>query len=284
MRKTVWIAGLVVAVAAGGAVAETIVFREGLNGYSGTDDMYLLRAHNGEVIGTGTTLRNNGGRDFIEVYTYRNAGDWYAHRHGLIRFRDLFGDGANQVPADAANNAIISAALRLNVSYKAVAGNSVLWVWQMVGDWTEGSGNGSAPEDGASCYAYRAYDSGGNHQYWGNETSAAKGPRNDVDLIRPVFGSQEMYQASPIPGAGNWLEIDVTPTAQRWQEGTLVNSGFFLEHNPPRAQIEGLDFRSSEYAADPTLRPELVIEYVPEPATMGLLLAGGLLTALRRRK
>jgi hypothetical protein len=42
-------------------------------------------------------------------------------------------------------------------------------------------------------------------------------------------------------------------------------------------------FWGSEYTDDTSLRPILTIEYIPEPATLGLLLTGGLGFVLRRR-
>ena len=155
---------------------------------------------------------------------------------------------------------------------------------RLAGDWVEGTGNGSAALDGTSCYAYREYDSGGSYEYWGTSTGPEPGPRNDIDLIRPIPGTTDQMYRNAIPGAGQWLEIDVTPTVQAWQEGSLLNNGFFLETSSANP-TGGVDFHSSEYAADASLRPMLVVEYaMPEPGTLLLVLAGGLLPLCRRRR
>ena len=48
------------------------------------------------------------------------------------------------------------------------------------------------------------------------------------------------------------------------------------------AGFTGAQFRSNEWS-DVSVRPQLVIEYVPEPATIGLLVLGGAALIRRRR-
>jgi hypothetical protein len=96
---------------------------------------------------------------------------------------------------------------------------------------------------------------------------------------------------SYIPASFGWMTWDVTDLVKEWLGGT-DNCGVLIkdydESWDPFASDAGdaykYRFHSREYSADPTLQPYLNITYVPEPATIGLLAAGGLLTILRRRR
>ena len=89
-----------------------------------------------------------------------------------------------------------------------------------------------------------------------------------------------------VAGTGVWVPCDMTEMVQRW-EGL---DGFAQEPNYG-VQVDEVDqyvggrYRLSEYAADQTLRPMLVVEFeglIPEPAGLGLI--GLALMTLRRRR
>jgi hypothetical protein len=80
-----------------------------------------------------------------------------------------------------------------------------------------------------------------------------------------------------------WINWDATGLVKAYAGGQYTNVGWLL-----KASYEGEAgasrlgyFHSKEYVADPLLWPKLVVNVVPEPATLWLLALTGL--ALRRR-
>lgn len=78
--------------------------------------------------------------------------------------------------------------------------------------------------------------------------------------------------------AGDWLEFDVTGIVENWLIDGDSNYGFKVE----AGAYKQYGIASSENETS-TYHPELVIDYVPEPASMSLLALGGL-TLLGKRK
>lgn len=201
-------------------ITETLTFRQGLDGYVGTSDTYLDNTDPNNAHGSEATIVNGG-----------NSG-----RLGLVRFDDIFGGGANQVPL-VPSLTIDSATLFLN----AVAGNAgTTNVESVQGAWDESSTRSGV-------------------------INALT--RTDIGDFFPNIGQNS---------------IDVTAVVQDWADGTLANDGFaFFRSGPPDQE-----FASSEYTADPTLRPtlEVTFTYIPEPGAAGLLGLGCALIGVRRRR
>lgn len=276
MRKQSIVLLLVVALATtmlvGSVPAATITFQDGLNGYAGTRDTYV----SGFLAGSHEENYGNGELTALGIpdgTTYRMS--------ALIRFEDMFGSGANQIPA--AGMTIQSATMELYARrvYK------VSWYWMgaklMLTPWVEGSSVGT-PEEGASCGEARRYradgDYAGNPQdAWGTDGlprpgADPMGPQAGVDYV-DTFGP-----ASTIPVDPGWMQFDVTAELQSWYDGSADNWGLYVMCARSGA---GAIYRSSEYTDDVTERPKLTIQYIPEPATMALLGLGGLLLRRKRR-
>jgi hypothetical protein len=116
--------------------------------------------------------------------------------------------------------------------------------------WTEGTGNGTASNDGATWPKYEGV----------NNWSTAGGD----------FNSSSPPSANALNSIGGWVNFNVSGLTQNWVSGTITNNGAFIKKS-----VEGLvndykTFYSSDYTNDPTLRPKLVIEYVPAPGSMTL--------------
>lgn len=246
------------------ASAEVVTLQQGLNGYAGCEDTFLS--------GKDATQReyNYGGGGGICTGGWLTAGDG-DKRQALIRFNEMFGDGSNQIPAGAE---IVSAELRLYAETALNNYNEYLRLYPMVGDWVEGNSSW-AVETGASCGDFRKYSTTpSGDDYWGTDGTPQLGPKSGVDyltsLYSDVFGPKTPNQ---------WVVWDITEFVQNWQDGTMVNNGVYT-HNP--GNYLRANYYSSEYEGDTSLRPMLVVEYVPEPATM-MLLCLGVITLRRRR-
>jgi hypothetical protein len=80
--------------------------------------------------------------------------------------------------------------------------------------------------------------------------------------------------------AAVWREWDVTSLVQGWVNGANTNFGMVIFRNPNQGPWPYL--RSRNHGTVDT-RPQLVVQAVPEPATM-IALAGGVAVLLRRRR
>ncbi|MEW6252765.1 MAG: DNRLRE domain-containing protein [Planctomycetota bacterium] len=80
-----------------------------------------------------------------------------------------------------------------------------------------------------------------------------------------------------------WVDWDVTDLVKAQIAGNFPNLGWVLKANyEGSAGASRLGyFRSREYAANPTLQPKLVVQLVPEPASLALIPLA--LVGLRRR-
>ena len=267
-----------VLVFAGAAMANTLVLQQGQNGYNGCEDTYLR----GVSYGHDYSDNNYGGATVLYTGANVNFTAFGQSAQALIRFNDLFGDGVNQIPA----NAVITNATLKMYTYTTSTRQYALRWYQMQRDWVEGSSSGT-PEAGASCATYRQYPtttSGGD--LWGTDGvastrlgplgSAVNPPTNDADY----YDYRDPIRVETLPPAtADWMDWDITGFMNRWQNGTMPNEGLYSFSMDGYLSI---NLCSSEYA-NASLRPKLEIEYtVPEPMSLSLLALGSL--ALLRRK
>ncbi|MHC4995741.1 MAG: LamG-like jellyroll fold domain-containing protein, partial [Planctomycetota bacterium] len=121
-------------------------------------------------------------------------------------------------------------------------------------DWVEGDSNGVI-EPGASTFNSRTHPA----QPWAGAPGANT---PGVDYIDDLLASRQWSDQTPL---GEPFDLLITDPSfiQGWLDGSLANTGFLL-HVPTQALPAGVEnnitFHSSE-AVDPTLRPELIIEY-----------------------
>lgn len=187
------------------------LFQQGIAGYGGTLDKELRSSGDDS---------SNGQNDLISVDG--DDGPGTAPNHALIRFEDIIGAEAGQLPPGAS---IESAKLVLDVVNPGSGFNvhEVLIPWDESSTWT-GFGAGVQP--------------------------------NSVEAEAIPIDSFGANNSSSNVDIGE-LEIDVTDTIRDYLAGARINHGWALLPFP--AGTNGIDFHTSEFA-DPSVRPALVID------------------------
>lgn len=216
--------------------AQTTVFRNGMNGYSGTVSKSIradLSAPNADRLGVDFSITNPGDQE-----------------QSLLKFQDLFGNSAGQIPADAQ---ILEAKLVFHTIGSNASGDGGT-LHRMTANW-----DGSATWDTAL---------GGD------------GVTLGVDALTgtsAVFGDPATLEPNVRYGV---TMADVTADVKAWLAGGTNEGWAFLPH------LNGGDgwFFLNEAFSDPLLRPSLEVTWapVPEPASI-LALGAGLLALARKR-
>jgi hypothetical protein len=173
----------------------------------------------------------------------------------VLRFGEIFGVAAHQIPA---GSVITSATLTL---YEINEGNAF--------------------EVRASLVEWDATTT-----TWNSFGSGSDGASNVSDASSAfVLVPDGAPQGDKVPEA---LSIDITPFVADWSSGALSNFGLVLRTDLDSTVglpvTNGVDFLGNEHP-DISLRPELEVTFVPEPAALALLLgAAAALAALYRRR
>jgi hypothetical protein len=116
------------------------------------------------------------------------------------------------------------------------------------------------------------YNMGGDssNAFWG---SACDSPWSESAITwndRPsAAGPSYLYS---YPSGTGWMAIDITGIVQGWLNGTRPHYGMYFTNHTTSHDNDYLNTRSSDYTADSTLRPKLVLEYYGaaiEEATWG---------------
>lgn len=200
-------------------------------------------------LGLDTSIRGNqpdwnlGGDTTLDAGDIGGA-DWGTLR-SILKF-DLSG-----IPATATVN---SATLSLYQWYQEDASPLTIDVHYLTGNWTEGTGAGSATGDGATWLTTNGADD------WTD-------PGGDYDST--------VSASSDAPGAVNtWVDWDLTALTQSWADGSITNNGLLLKQDAEYpAGSDAKSFYSSEFATDAALRPKLTIEWTGDDVT-GPVIAG----------
>ncbi len=153
----------------------TLTFREGLDEYAYTKDTYLSELYPDTSFGDDPEM----------ICDQPTMGE-----HTLLRFENIFGNSANQIPA---GSEIIFATLRL---YQTDTGNVEVYLHRMLQEWTE-------------------------QDTW-NEWSDGIQP-NNVEACM----SADAFVPATVSGPSIFLSIDVTASLTAWSSGT-ANYGWVL--------------------------------------------------------
>ena len=253
------------------ARADTAVFKQGAPApivggpYAGADDAMLV------INGVGNQDQNFGARANFEVGEFPLQSN--ALRHTLMRF-DVTALAGQYASVDAVT-------LRLfPISVDTLAPDSVnaFRVAPANAAWVEGTGVGvtgsDPPDTGESTWAQRVQGS----QNWAGSAGASTA---GTDYAVTAIGSTP-FSAATGTGVANPFDIVLTPaqlaaTFADWTAGN--NSGLFLRVSAESDR--SITFHSAE-AADPAVRPELIVTYTPVPEPCGVVALAAVAGVLRR--
>ncbi|WP_425398632.1 DNRLRE domain-containing protein [Aeoliella sp.] len=216
-----------VAVASDQSSAVTLTYREGLNGYAGTQDTWFSERTNGETDG------------FPEGNFIRSAQWASANQQSLLKFDGIFG-GLGVPLGSSIDNAMLTLTIPSDITYADGEANAV---HQMLVDWEETDAYGAT-------------------QWVGGATQGID--RDGVEAATIAVADSTSFAVGGVIPAGTTLTYDVTPIVQSWSNGA-GNHGFLLQ-SLGLAAGNGLFMASSEYAGE-AQRPTLDISFQSDTAT-----------------
>lgn len=131
-----------------------------------------------------------------------------------------------------------------------------LWVAACIGAHAQPAFALSDDEAGPTCVHYTTMG----HMAWSRKGGDWIDERGDLHGTRP-------FDSQALPGGRErvWVEWDVTALVRAWQNGRVPNTGLLLREvasNP-----KGVASFHSREAADPTVRPQLLLQWVNQPRT-----------------
>jgi hypothetical protein len=210
--------------------SQAFAFQNGLNGYSGTEDTQIRQLTPTTTAGTATNI----GVDSDEGTTLDQV------RQSLVKFSDVIGSGAGQVPAD---RDVVSATLTIflnDVSNVNAAGSGIR-VHRLTAGWTEATANWNnlgSVNDGVVIT---------------DPTGAAK----TLDALAVADDQQGGATGGANIGPGI-VEFDVTDSLRAQLNGA-ANHGWALLPFAPGG-TNGVFFDSSEATAAGSIRPRLEVK------------------------
>jgi hypothetical protein len=199
-----------------------------IRGQAGSQDTFIANQS--------YALRNFGGSSFLAVGSTSNNDT----ARGLIRW-DL-----SSIPA---GSVIVDATMSL-YSYNDPSDRQItIGAHRMLRPWIEGTLNNQNRQ--LNSPSSSAWTESGSGLSWGSPGASSPTDRDPSALTASTSG-----------GVG-WYSWDLTSAVQKWLDGDWTNHGILL-----KSLNEGINnlkyFYPSEYATE-SLRPELVVEYVPVP-------------------
>ena len=124
-----------------------------------------------------------------------------------------------------------------------------LGVYYFTGAWTEGTGNGTASGDGAT---------------WNTSNGSSSWLSAGGDFNWSSAGT-----ATAPNSTAAWVDFQVAGLVQNWVNGTVINNGTVIRKTTENAGLTDYkSFYASDYSTVTSLRPKLVVEYVPVPGSI----------------
>lgn len=174
------------------------------------------------------------------------AGDFNSSFWGSMRSVVSF--DLSQIPEGSTIN---SATFSLYQLAQVDNSTPTLDVHYLTRDWTEGTGVLNNTGDGAT---WSTHDGVNPWSDPGGDYSAAA----SASAVAPDSNA-------------SWVDWDVTSLAQAWVDGSIPNNGLLVKEDMENPWTWDMKiYASSDYGTDPSLRPKLVIDYVPAPGTISM--------------
>lgn len=254
--RSTFLSGTAVALAASSVLADTatVSFQNGANGYTGTISKLVSNENpTATNLGTGTTL----GVDGLNPDNPTNAGingvAGSPDTQALLRFDDIFGSTASQIPAGAT---VLSASLRLTTqSFTTSPSAESGGPWGVAGLLQAFD----IPNTNYNSFVKNASDPIG---YGGNigpsfTTGTATRPLAGIGATRVSVGN---------------TTVDVTPLVRDWASGVTPNYGFAVQAGVV-GTTDGWIFRSGSHGTQSS-HPVLSVTYTTDPVSVTHLQQG----------
>ncbi len=221
------------------------------------DVIVLPAMHDNTIYEDGNNISNGSGESFFSGKTSIET-----LRRGLISF------DVSSIPSGAT---ITSVTLTLHCTRSASLANPVS-LHPALSSWGEGAsvalgegGSGTAATTGDATWQYRYYP--------------------DVAWATPggEFGPLSATTQVTAEGAYDWSTATMVTDVQSWLDSPSTNYGWVVRGN--EEDIQTAKRFASRENSDSSLRPVLVVEYVPVPAPGGCLaVVSGVLGCVHRRR
>jgi hypothetical protein len=252
----------VLASPAGAITTSSVTIRQGLNGYSGEttalfrSDRLLAKDLNGNStpVRNGDTVGQTGTQLFADGYNANDSGDDQI----FMRFANLFGSGANQIPANAF---IIDASLTLTTgtSTNSQSGGP-FGIAPVLVPWTTSS-------------TYNTLKPTGSVENGVNVATGVIGRSvasyDDTNVLNVLGPGHTTGLQSQATNPSNYrYSASVAPILQKWQSGSITNNGFTIHtsYGTAAPTTDGWQVKTGTNgtAAD---RPTLNVTYTTAPVT-----------------
>ena len=239
------LAAIIFATGAPPAHADTAVtFQNGVDSYSGEFER-RINSVEGSTVGAGGS---SGSNLSIDGYKPTTTSAYSPDQPVLMRFDNIFGSGAGQIPAGAF---IIDATLQLSSHSNASA------------DSPGPIGIAGLLQSFSSTTVYNAFDASGGAAE--TATGGNRGPwfANNKSL-RPIAGFGKVGQATVTTfESATTYTARMTPLVRAWQSGGVTNNGFALQTGFT-GTTDAWTIRTSAYATVAS-RPKLSVTYTTDP-------------------
>jgi PKD repeat protein len=236
-----------------GGGTQTLVLRQGLNGYNGSEDNLMMDIRANENYGAGVDLQiGRHGTEPTPLITTISR--------GLVRF------DVSAIPPGAT---IVSAKLKL-FSYQRDSSTPVdIGAFRVTKHWIEGTRSSFQQQTGSSCWIAARL----NQLAWSQAGAGAasnSAQNDDPNFDRYATGED----TTTVTAINAWYEWDVRNAVIKWRNGEWNNDGLVLIALNESVQNNRW-FHASEATANELQRPTLTVTYETTPVNSPPIAAVG---------